>query len=307
MGNYKYHICPLCNKQFKFYKRHKCEEKINANISEDEFKIKCLEYELNINGFTINDIITDYTNLYSLPDIRNKYNLDFKTITFILVYNNIHIRTISESHGLITIKKSKETCLKKYGVENPSQSQEIKNKKANTFLKKYGVDNIWKTKEYAEFTSNRWKSYTPEEKTRILGKWTKKRGRISNLELKVIDVFNLLNISITTQFKFSNYYHKYDIKINNTNILLEINGDYWHANPILYKETDILKFSKNINYTAKDIWDKDKKHYDIAKKHNYNVIYIWENDISKYSIEELRIYILNLLNELNYGKTETLS
>lgn len=307
MGNYKYHICPLCNQQFKFYKRHKCAEKINANISEDEFKIKCLEYELNINGFTINDIITDYTNLYSLCDIQHKYNLDFKTITFILTYNNIHIRSVSESYRLITIKKSKETCLKKYGVENPSQSQEIKNKKANTFLKKYGVDNIWKTKEYAEFTSNRWKSYSSEEKTKILNKWTRKRGRISKLELKIIDIFNLLEISITTQFKFSNYYHKYDIKINKTNILIEVNGDFWHANPSIYNESDTFKFSKNLEYTAKDIWNNDKKHNDIAKQHNYTVIYLWESDINNKTDDELKLYILNLLNNFNYGKTETLS
>ena len=37
--------------------------------------------------------------------------------------------------------KTKQTCLKKYGVENPRQSQLIKNKATQTYLKKYGVEN----------------------------------------------------------------------------------------------------------------------------------------------------------------------
>ena len=36
--------------------------------------------------------------------------------------------------------KAKETCLKKYGVENPSQLEEIKKKKIDTCLKHYGVE-----------------------------------------------------------------------------------------------------------------------------------------------------------------------
>ena len=34
----------------------------------------------------------------------------------------------------------KNTCLKKYGVENPSQNQNVKNKKVQTCLKNWGVE-----------------------------------------------------------------------------------------------------------------------------------------------------------------------
>ena len=37
------------------------------------------------------------------------------------------------------VEKSKQTCLKKYGVANPSQSKEIQKKKEETCLKNYGV------------------------------------------------------------------------------------------------------------------------------------------------------------------------
>lgn len=47
-------------------------------------------------------------------------------------------------------KKIKQTCLKKYGVENPSQSNSIKEKKARTCLKHYGVENPSQSKKIIE-------------------------------------------------------------------------------------------------------------------------------------------------------------
>ena len=46
--------------------------------------------------------------------------------------------------------KIKKTCLKKYGVENPSQSNDIKKKKEETCLKNHGVTNWLKTDESRE-------------------------------------------------------------------------------------------------------------------------------------------------------------
>jgi hypothetical protein len=44
--------------------------------------------------------------------------------------------------------KAKETCLKKYGVENPMQSDDIKEKLKKSLLDKYGVNHYSKTDEY---------------------------------------------------------------------------------------------------------------------------------------------------------------
>ena len=46
-----------------------------------------------------------------------------------------------------SLSKQKETMVKKYGVEHPSQSIEIKQKIKQGFIKKYGVDNPSKTQE----------------------------------------------------------------------------------------------------------------------------------------------------------------
>jgi hypothetical protein len=53
----------------------------------------------------------------------------------------------SKSCGCQKKELFKESCIKKYGVENLSQSQEIKDKKANTCLEKYGVSTHLQTEE----------------------------------------------------------------------------------------------------------------------------------------------------------------
>lgn len=46
--------------------------------------------------------------------------------------------------------KRKQTCVEKWGVENPMQSKEVKEKLKNTLLENYGVDHYSKTEEYKE-------------------------------------------------------------------------------------------------------------------------------------------------------------
>jgi hypothetical protein len=48
------------------------------------------------------------------------------------------------------LQKARDTCLRKYGVDNPSKLQETKEKIKKTSLSKYGVDNFTKTNEYLE-------------------------------------------------------------------------------------------------------------------------------------------------------------
>lgn len=289
-------ICPFCNKKYKKLGTHfyKCEKL--KNYSENEIHIINLKYQTN-NDNILTDICNDYNNLYSLPDLKEKYGLCYKHIYWILNYYNIPIRGISESQYKISSIKSKKTCLEKYGVENPSQADEVKRKKEETFIKHYGVDNIWKTKEYKEFTSKRWASYNKEKKSELIHKWTKQEGRISKIENKIVNIFNNLNIPIETQFKFPKFFHKYDILLKNTNILIEVQGDFWHANPNKYKENDIINFPGNKSYLAKELWKKDLQKIHYAESQNYKVIQIWESDIREQEKNKnLEIYLLDILN-----------
>lgn len=58
-------------------------------------------------------------------------------------------------HRLQSIKqKKKQTCLKNYGVDNPSQSKIIQKKKEKTWINKYGVNNPNKSKLIKEKRKN---------------------------------------------------------------------------------------------------------------------------------------------------------
>lgn len=290
-------ICPFCGKDINIHDGnhiYKCKLK-PIEISKKDARLKFIEY--NIGKETIEEIINNYNNLWSLPMLKEKYNLDFKSICFILKYYNIPIRTISESSKLISQDKYKKTCLKKYGCENISQSKEIQKRKEETFLKHYGVDNIWKTKDY---TLNIWNSFSDEKKKDIIQKRYKSINENktfgSKLELKVLEVLDNLNISYQRFYLIKGYKHPYDIYLNNTKILIEINGSFWHADPKKYKENDKMLFpGKKRGVLAKDIWKQDANNIKKANKNGYKVITIWEDEINK-PIEELTKYIIDLLN-----------
>ena len=48
-------------------------------------------------------------------------------------------------------KKSRLTCIDKYGVDNPSKSQNIKKTKTETYLKHYGCEHFFKTEKFKQY------------------------------------------------------------------------------------------------------------------------------------------------------------
>lgn len=292
--------CPFCGLKLISGGRHiyTCKHR-NLSLNKENIKLTYIKY--NFGESILEDICNDYQNLYSLPMLKEKYDIDNKSIEFLLSLNNIHIRNISESSEKISKAKYKETCIKKYGVDNVSKSDKIKLKKKATFLKHYGVDNIWKIKDY---TLNIWNSFSDEKKNDIIKRRyqsiNKNKTFGSNIELKVLEVLDNLKISYQRFYRISGYKHPYDIFLNNTKILIEVNGTFWHADPRKYKENDkILQPGKNRGILAKVIWEKDKKNIEHANKAGYKVITIWETEINNKSIEDLTKYIIDLLNNDN--------
>ena len=308
--------CPFCGLILSNGGRHiyTCKEN-KENLTKEEIKLRFLQYNFGEN--ILNDICNDYKKLYSLPMLQKKYKgIDNKSIIFLLNLNNIPIRSISESANKISKEKFKQTCFKKWGVTNPSQAQEIKDKKSLTFLKHYGVDNIWKLSDYnkkcAELHPEThlihiqklyngrdkfWDELTKEELELYLEKRYKtldKNGIYSSrLENKLCEVLNELNISYTRQYKISGNTHPYDFYLCNTKIIIEVNGNFWHANPKYYSKNDII-YQPGRKIKAKQIWDKDKKYIDYAANNGYYIIILWEDDFN----ENLKYKLINKLKNI---------
>lgn len=94
---------------------------------------------------------------------------------------------------------------------------------------------------------------------------------------------------IKQQFPLGNFF--FDFHIENTNILIEVNGDYWHCNPVIYKNGPI-------NDTQKRLLRRDYCKKSFAKKLGYKQVVIWENDIINNS-EIVKHKFLTEIRELN--------
>lgn len=91
------------------------------------------------------ELIDLYINKnFSMQELMDFYKLSFSSIQRALRYNNI-----TKPLELIA-KNAEKTCLKKYGVKNPSCMKEVKDKKKQTFNKHYGCDHYFQTQEFKE-------------------------------------------------------------------------------------------------------------------------------------------------------------
>lgn len=168
------------------------------------------------------------------------------------------------------IKKSKETMLKKYGVEKAMDSDKIKQRLKNTILSKYGVDNIMKFGDIAKAAAK--KSIKTKINRGIIkqidgmtvpsyaksigfsrshfGKLIKKYGvelaishqkKISSIEKVLTNWLDNINIKYETQVRINGKIA--DIKIND--LIIECDGLYWHSDIFL---DDNYHFNKSQQY-----------------------------------------------------------
>ncbi len=97
-------------------------------------------------------------NISNLPGVREKINNSIRES----LQDPIKLKHRNE--------KTKQTCLKKYGVEHPFQVDEILEKAKQTMIKRYGVDCAMKLDEFKEkvqktYRSNHTKEYSKTKQT----------------------------------------------------------------------------------------------------------------------------------------------
>lgn len=315
--------CPFCDELISTTLHLK---RCNPNFSENDSYVLMVEKTYNCE---VQEIISLYFSGNSLPDIKKKFGIPYTVTKKILNINGIKTRTVKQSCNYFRYEKYKKTVKEKYGVNNVSELDFIKEKKSKTFFKNYGVDNIFKTHEFTDYVTNicidrygvkrktnseliskkrkefsdeKWKEI--HEKTRLTYQKRFDNGESvaqfkSKLESLIKESFTDLDINIKEQ-KYVNG-RSYDFQITNTNLLIEINGDYWHANPKFYSPGEIINY-KGGDKLVDDIWEHDKIKHINALEYGYKVIYLWEWEINDYfSNNNLNNLILSKLWEV---KTE---
>jgi G:T-mismatch repair DNA endonuclease (very short patch repair protein) len=313
--------CPFCLRNINLaqLKKHlRTHNLIDIELEYYNIRFKNKEYIINNIikdykfGLSIGDLIKKYnfnqTEIYHILDFNNIEKRSHSESKKTKQYKEKYEKTNLEKYGVKNIsqlseikERKKDTMMKNFGRINNFQDASIRSfAKDNidyektwesiqsTLKEKYNVKNFSQIpsarKTISRKAKNRCNNMSYEEKremTKIAR--SKCKGYSSNLELKVHEILNDLNIEYSVnKFLFG---YNYDI-IFPERIILEIQGDFWHANPNIYKETDILNFPKR-KRTAKEIWEYDKRKRQIAEKKGYKVIYIWETEINELTKPEL--------------------
>lgn len=112
------------------------------------------------------------------------------------------------------------------------------------------------------------KTHTPESIEKIF-----KHRYKNKLEQLVCDTLDKHSIQYTFQFflKKDSVCKSYDFHIHNTNILLEIDGDYWHG-----KDTAKNKFKGYL-----EVQENDKLKTELAETKGFRVVRFWESEIKQ--------------------------
>lgn len=124
---------------------------------------------------------------------------------------------------------------------------------------------------YAETWSQQenWKELSRE---RLLQAF--KEGKMSKLNSKpqilVDNLLNKIGINFIREYPIKHYC--IDNYLTESNLMIEVQGDYWHSNPNKFKDK---LTEKQFNRIIKD----KSKHSYIKNNYNIEVLYLWENDI----------------------------
>ena len=319
--------CIICNDEISCNIHLKKHINKYHNIDNLNNEINYIKSQSNISDEDLNDIKKMYISGYNSYDIKIKYNINCSNYIELLGIK----RTNSESKKTLIYKNKVETTnLKNYGVKNPSQSENIKEKKKQTFLSNSGYENNFCNKE----TQNKAQKNIDYDKTQ--------KSLIKTLKLKYgIDITNIAQIpgvgdkiSVTKKKMFStmsecdrrkytekarsyiNYVSSLELRIQSilndlsitytangflysynfdlifkNKLILEIQGDFWHANPIIYKSEDIIL--KGLY--AKDLWKKDEQKKKKVESKGYKIYYLWESEINKMSDDNIITFLHKIL------------
>ena len=183
--------------------------------------------------------------------------------------NEKHKSKISKSKiGIIVSKETGDKISKSSkGISRNKGKTPMLGKKQSNFQKQRVKERFDKYYSEGNEPWTKTNSHTPETIEKIFSK-----RPMNKLEEFVSSILDKNNMKYHFQFFLKNkegVCKLYDFKIKDTDILIEIDGDYWHGGPSLEKH-----FFKLEEVKQNDLF-KDQ----LAKDNGFKLIRIWESDI----------------------------
>ena len=191
---------------------------------------------------------------------------------------------------------SKQTFLKKYGAECASQVPEMKNKVMNTCLLRYGVDNPWKSPSIIRtmMAKKAENGHLGRQYSKCSQRFFWKLHSLLTEDLQKDAYFAELNKEFG-KMSHDGSYKFYDFVLPSIKFCLEYNGTYFHADP---KRYDSDWFNKKIKLTAKEIWENDIRKLDLIKQSGFYVEVMWQSDSEDEALQRILLQIQLLSNSI---------
>ena len=293
--------CEICNKDYKPRRKEQkfcsveCQHESYRKIKVERIECTCLFCD---------------KKFYKLQSNRGKYcskkcSDNHKKITYLGENNPSYNRKMSddelkmrseitkklwEDEGYRSkIKKSMNLFFEKNGYW-PGNDKDSMLKKKETMVKKFGVSHNWIGRYGERKCDKTTLDVYGKTSAEMLIEYSHFFGKKTDIEKMFEGILEELEIPFQCKFriydkdKVNFWFREYDFLILNTNILIEVDGDYWHGNQNIFEE--LTEFQKSIQ-----INDEIKENF--AKNKGYNVIRFWGSDIKKNSQE-----IKNIIREI---------
>lgn len=109
-----------------------------------------------------------------------------------------------------------------------------------------------------------------------LAKWCKDDKRLnSNIQLKINGILDKNDIKYEREYSIK--YYSIDNYLIDSNLMIEVMGDYWHGSPLKYNAQ-----TTNLNKTQKkDIQYDKQKHTYVKRYREIEILYLWEKDVDE--------------------------
>lgn len=151
-------------------------------------------------------------------------------------------------------EKARKTWLSKYGVDNPSKSEVVKQKKIETTLGNYGVENPTQNIEIFEKQQKSQKKFK-QHKIGIGYRGTYEKDFLDYCHENDIKV----DKGITIKIGDKKYYHS-DFYLSDYNLICEIKSDYYFYK---YHDLNLLKREKTIDQGYNFLFIINKKYFQL--------------------------------------------
>ena len=131
-------------------------------------------------------------------------------------------------------EKVRQTSQRKYGTDNPQQSEAVKNKRQRTNLERYGVDNVLKLSSSQVLRRKslieKYGTDSPMKVPQFRSKQAKSAKK-SLLEVRVANLLSQYNIEFEQQYVVSKdgHTHAFDFYVPKYKILVDADGKYYHS------------------------------------------------------------------------------